>query len=93
MKEILYIQGGRFANHIGTHFWNAQQSYFTYGEDAEDPIVHHNVSFREGVNFKVRSIVMYWKEVIKGAERVIRRSVLDCYCLIVNVSMRVQYQK
>ncbi|KAI0085539.1 Misato segment II tubulin-like domain-containing protein [Irpex rosettiformis] len=50
MKEIIYIQAGQFANHIGTHFWNAQQSYFTYGTDAEEPIVDHDVSFREGLN-------------------------------------------
>lgn len=55
MKEIVYIQAGRFSNHIGTHFWNAQQSYFTYGEDAEEPVVDHDVSFREGLNLRVRS--------------------------------------
>ena len=54
MKEIIYIQAGKFANHIGTHFWNAQQSYFTYGADAQDPIVNHDVSFREGENLRVR---------------------------------------
>ncbi|KAI9068825.1 tubulin nucleotide-binding domain-like protein [Trametes sanguinea] len=51
MKEILYIQAGPFANFIGQHFWNAQESYFTYGED-EDPIVFHDRSFREGLNHK-----------------------------------------
>ncbi|OJT12345.1 Protein dml-1 [Trametes pubescens] len=52
MKEILYIQAGPSANHVGTHFWNAQESYFTYGED-EDPTVFHDRSFREGVTSKV----------------------------------------
>ncbi|KAI0684692.1 tubulin domain-containing protein [Cytidiella melzeri] len=52
MKEIIYIQAGRLANHVGTHFWNAQQNYFTYGEDAEDSIVEHDVSFREGLSLK-----------------------------------------
>ncbi|KAJ3476453.1 hypothetical protein NLI96_g11147 [Meripilus lineatus] len=47
MKEIIYIQAGNFANHIGTHFWNTQESYFTY-EEGEDPIVEHDISFREG---------------------------------------------
>lgn len=55
MKEIIYIQAGRFANHVGTHFWNSQQGYFTYGEDAEEPIVDHDISFREGVNPRVSS--------------------------------------
>ncbi|KAI0742723.1 tubulin nucleotide-binding domain-like protein [Daedaleopsis nitida] len=48
MKEILYIQAGPFANYIGTHFWNTQESYFTYGE-GDDPIVDHDRSFREGL--------------------------------------------
>ena len=41
------------SNYIGTHFWNAQESYFTYGDDAEEPIVNHDISFREGVSRKV----------------------------------------
>ena len=53
MREIIYIQAGRVANHVGAHFWNAQQNYFTYGEDAEEPIVDHDISFREGVNLQV----------------------------------------
>ncbi|OCH91306.1 mtDNA inheritance protein Dml1 [Obba rivulosa] len=51
MKEILYIQAGTLANHIGTHFWNTQESYFTY-EEGEDPIVTHDISFREGLTRK-----------------------------------------
>ncbi|KAI0651282.1 tubulin nucleotide-binding domain-like protein [Trametes meyenii] len=51
MKEILYIQAGPLANFIGTHFWNTQESYFTYGED-EDPVIFHDRSFREGVTSK-----------------------------------------
>jgi len=49
MKEIVYIQAGNISNHIGTHFWNAQQSYFTYGGDKE-VFFDHDVSFREGVS-------------------------------------------
>ncbi|KAI8972555.1 tubulin domain-containing protein [Trametes punicea] len=51
MKEILYVQAGPFANFVGTHYWNSQESYFTYGEE-QDPIVFHDRSFREGVNRK-----------------------------------------
>ncbi|KAJ6554978.1 Misato segment II tubulin-like domain-containing protein [Mycena vulgaris] len=51
MKEILYIQAGSQANYIGTHFWNTQESYFTYG-DEEDPETFHGISFREGLNQK-----------------------------------------
>jgi hypothetical protein len=53
MKEILYIQAGEQANYIGTHFWNTQESYFTY-EDGEDSETDHGISFREGLNQKVR---------------------------------------
>ncbi|KAH9042722.1 tubulin nucleotide-binding domain-like protein [Lactarius pseudohatsudake] len=49
MKEIIYIQAGNVSNHIGTHFWNAQQSYFTYKE-GEEVIIDNDVSFREGVS-------------------------------------------
>ncbi|KAJ7648544.1 Misato segment II tubulin-like domain-containing protein [Mycena rosella] len=51
MKEILYIQAGSQANYAGTHFWNTQESYFTYGEE-EDAEVSHGISFREGLNQK-----------------------------------------
>ncbi|KAJ7101530.1 Misato segment II tubulin-like domain-containing protein [Mycena belliarum] len=51
MKEILYIQAGSQANYIGTHFWNTQESYFTY-EDEEAPATSHGISFREGLNKK-----------------------------------------
>lgn len=63
MREILYFQAGRFSNFIGSHFWNAQESYFTYGEDAEEPLVDHDVSFREGLNHQVRLVyVTQWLE-------------------------------
>ncbi|KII83792.1 hypothetical protein PLICRDRAFT_119052 [Plicaturopsis crispa FD-325 SS-3] len=56
MKEILYIQAGSLANYVGTHFWNTQESYFTYGDD-EDPIVSHDISFREGLTDKREPIL------------------------------------
>ncbi|KAL5498285.1 DML1 [Sanghuangporus vaninii] len=49
MKEIIYIQAGNISNHIGTHFWNSQEDYFTYDNDSE-PLVNHDISFREGVS-------------------------------------------
>ncbi|KAJ7505868.1 Misato segment II tubulin-like domain-containing protein [Mycena galericulata] len=51
MKEILYIQAGEPANYIGTHFWNTQESYFTYGDEGDSEICH-GISFREGLNEK-----------------------------------------
>lgn len=53
MREILYLQAGLFANHTGTHFWNTQESYFTFDDD-EDPLTEHDVSFREGLAADVR---------------------------------------
>jgi hypothetical protein len=47
MREIIYIQAGSFANYTGTHFWNTQESYFTY-DDEDEPIVNHDLSFEEG---------------------------------------------
>ncbi|KAI0072181.1 tubulin nucleotide-binding domain-like protein [Panus rudis PR-1116 ss-1] len=51
MKEILYIQAGNRSNWIGSHFWNTQESYFTY-EEGEDPLTNHDISFREGQTLK-----------------------------------------
>ncbi|KAM5532691.1 hypothetical protein V8D89_013660 [Ganoderma adspersum] len=51
MKEILYVQAGSFPNFVGTHFWNTQESYFTY-DYGHDPVVEHDRSFREGLNNK-----------------------------------------
>ena len=55
MREIIYIQAGSLSNHIGTHFWNAQQSYFTYSED-EEAVINHDISFREGLSPQVSEI-------------------------------------
>ncbi|KAF2222480.1 tubulin domain-containing protein [Elsinoe ampelina] len=48
MHEIVTLQFGQQANYVGTHFWNTQESYFTYGQDEESP-VDHDVHFRPGV--------------------------------------------
>jgi len=57
MREILYLQAGNLSNHIGTHFWNTQESYFDLnsGSDAseDDPLIWHDISFREGVDKRV----------------------------------------
>ena len=58
MKEILYIQAGTLPNFVGTHFWNTQESYFEYegdadADDAGEPEIKHDVSFREGLSLKV----------------------------------------
>ncbi|MCJ1471228.1 mtDNA inheritance, partitioning of the mitochondrial organelle [Pseudocyphellaria aurata] len=60
MHEILTLQLGHRANHVGTHFWNAQESYFTYpgsssgvsghgsDDDGVSP-VDHDVHWRAGI--------------------------------------------
>ena len=53
MKEILYVQAGSFSNFLGTHFWNTQESYFTYDDDEQEPQINHDISFREGLSTKV----------------------------------------
>ncbi|EJU00373.1 tubulin nucleotide-binding domain-like protein [Dacryopinax primogenitus] len=55
MHEIIYVQSGTYANYIGQHFWNVQESYFDWEEEPEEvnerkpPEVNHDISFREGL--------------------------------------------
>ncbi|KAF7976565.1 hypothetical protein HWV62_6233 [Athelia sp. TMB] len=58
MREILYIQAGPLANYTGTHFWNTQEAYFTYGDDADEPLVDHAISFREAVVGRVCDLAL-----------------------------------
>ncbi|PKX93822.1 misato family protein [Aspergillus novofumigatus IBT 16806] len=48
MHEIITLQLGQRANYLATHFWNLQESYFTYAEAEETPI-DHDVHFRPGI--------------------------------------------
>ncbi|KAK4545231.1 hypothetical protein LTR36_003411 [Oleoguttula mirabilis] len=48
MHEIITLQFGQQANYIGTHYWNTQESYFTYAGQDESP-VDHDISFRAGI--------------------------------------------
>ena len=86
MKEIIYVQAGNISNHIGTHFWNAQQSYFTYGE-GEDVLVDHDVSFREGVSPRVSHSLDIPLRVsrFRCCNRENRHTAHDCYNLIERV--------
>lgn len=63
MKEIIYVQAGSLANYTGTHFWNTQECYFKYGldedEDAQDPLVLNEISFRESLAYKVCPFVIF----------------------------------
>ncbi len=46
------MQLGNYANHVGSHFWNFQESSFVFavdgGGDSKLPDVDHDVLFREG---------------------------------------------
>ncbi|KAK3717045.1 mtDNA inheritance, partitioning of the mitochondrial organelle [Vermiconidia calcicola] len=48
MHEVVTLQFGQQANYLGTHFWNTQESYFTYAGQEESP-VDHDISFRAGI--------------------------------------------
>ncbi|KAF6843673.1 protein DML1 [Colletotrichum musicola] len=48
MHEIITLQLGQLSNYAATHFWNTQESYFTYS-DQDESLVNHNVHWRPGV--------------------------------------------
>ncbi|KAK7990938.1 Protein dml-1 [Apiospora arundinis] len=49
MHEIITLQLGQQSNYLATHFWNTQESYFTFGEGAGESPVNHDVHFRPGL--------------------------------------------
>ncbi|KAF9639179.1 hypothetical protein BFW01_g10076 [Lasiodiplodia theobromae] len=57
MHEIVTLQFGQQSNYLGTHFWNTQESYFTYDDPektadaaaAEPSPVDHDIHFRPGI--------------------------------------------
>ncbi|KAK4165345.1 tubulin domain-containing protein [Cladorrhinum sp. PSN259] len=48
MHEIITVQLGQRANYLATHFWNTQESYFTYSDNDLSPI-NHDIHFRPGL--------------------------------------------
>ncbi|CEP09224.1 hypothetical protein [Parasitella parasitica] len=50
MREIVTLQLGSLANHVGTHFWNSQEEYFSYGDStpAKTQEINHDVLYRQG---------------------------------------------
>ncbi|PSR83777.1 tubulin domain-domain-containing protein [Coniella lustricola] len=48
MHEIITLQLGQQSNYIATHFWNTQESYFTYADNEESPI-NHDIHWRPGL--------------------------------------------
>ncbi|XP_050305955.1 protein misato [Anthonomus grandis grandis] len=50
-KEILTLQLGHYANFVGTHWWNIQETGFEYNV-ATPSEIDHEVLFREGLTHK-----------------------------------------
>ncbi|OAC99483.1 hypothetical protein MUCCIDRAFT_122290, partial [Mucor lusitanicus CBS 277.49] len=50
MREIVTLQLGSLANHVGTHFWNSQEEYFNYGDSTQIKTdeINHDVLYRQG---------------------------------------------
>ncbi|KAG5513370.1 hypothetical protein PMAC_001433 [Pneumocystis sp. 'macacae'] len=44
MRENIVLQFGRHANYLGTHFWNAQETYFT--QNTQESLIDHHVMYR-----------------------------------------------
>ncbi|CRL04367.1 CLUMA_CG017460, isoform A [Clunio marinus] len=50
-REIITLQFGNFANHVGCHFWNIQENSFNYDPTVSDlSEINHDVLFREGTH-------------------------------------------
>ncbi|KXX75549.1 Protein dml-1 [Madurella mycetomatis] len=49
MHEIITVQLGQQSNYLATHFWNTQESYFTYSEDQAESPIDHDIHFRPGL--------------------------------------------
>ena len=53
MHEIIHLQLGPRANHLGTHQWNIAESMFSYDDNDTDYDVDHGVDWREGLGKEV----------------------------------------
>jgi len=47
-REIVTLQFGDYANYVGTHFWNLQESSFCYSSNGTISELDPDVMFREG---------------------------------------------
>lgn len=62
-REIITIQLGNYANYVGTHWWNIQESAFNYNPSSlEKSEMNHDVLFREGEN--QRGLVTYTPRMV-----------------------------
>ncbi|KAI9582110.1 protein misato isoform X1 [Glossina fuscipes] len=49
-REILTLQFGNYSNYIGTHWWNIQESAFSYDCEGGTGEICHDVLYRQGIN-------------------------------------------
>lgn len=50
-REIITLQLGNYANYVGTHWWNIQETTFNYDPSSiATSEVNHDILFREGEN-------------------------------------------
>jgi hypothetical protein len=47
--EIITLQLGNYANHVGAHFWNAQEALFTFDPDAPVRSREHALELLNGL--------------------------------------------
>lgn len=80
-REIITLQLGNYANYVGTHWWNIQESSFTYDPNAPPGDINHDTLFREGCT--AGGAVTYTPRLLlcdlKGALRHLPRSGGDLY--------------
>jgi hypothetical protein len=58
MHEVIHLSFSPVANHVHSHFYNAQESYFVY-DDSEVQASHvdPHVLFRSGKGFTPRALI------------------------------------
>lgn len=75
-REVVTLQFGHYANFVGTHWWNIQESSFIYDpKQAGSKEVNTDILFREGTNLNKQ--VTYTPRLIlwdlKGSLNSLRR--------------------
>ncbi|XP_013111049.2 protein misato [Stomoxys calcitrans] len=50
IRELLTLQFGNYANYVGAHWWNIQESGFSYDSSDEPSEICHDILYRQGVN-------------------------------------------
>ncbi|XP_001624271.2 protein misato homolog 1 [Nematostella vectensis] len=49
VREVITLQFGHYANFVGTHWWNIQESSFCYDAASPKSEINHDCLFREGL--------------------------------------------